>query len=72
MYCRFEDLTDDTATTYDPSVASAINAEFRELLIQELEKVEDRFFQVHDTSEDDIDELDATVIPYPTMLMTVA
>lgn len=64
--------TDGVASTYDASLASAINAEFRELLIQELEKVDDRFFQVHDTAEDEIDELDATVIPYPLMLMTVA
>jgi hypothetical protein len=53
-------------------MASAINAEFRELLIQELDKVDDRFFQVHDTSEDEIDELDATVIPYPIILTIVA
>jgi hypothetical protein len=64
MYELLEDWTDDVASTYDASLASAINAEFRELLIQELEKVDDRFFQVHDTSEDEIDELDATVIPY--------
>ena len=50
------------ASTYDPSLASAINAEFRELLIQELEKVDDRFFEVHDTSEEEIDDLDGTVL----------
>jgi hypothetical protein len=72
MYNRFQDLTDNIASTYDPSVALAINEEFRELLIQELETVDDRFFQVHDASEDEIDELDATVISYPAMLMTVA
>ena len=49
------------ATTYDASLASAINAEFRELLIRELEKVDDRFFEVHDTCEDEIDDLDGTV-----------
>jgi hypothetical protein len=30
-------------------------------LTRELEKVDDRFFEVHDTAEDQIDELDATV-----------
>jgi hypothetical protein len=50
------------ASTYDGSLASAINAEFRELLIQQLEKVDDRFFEVHDHAEEEIDELDATVI----------
>lgn len=52
------------ASTYDPSLASAINAEFRELLTLELEKVDDRFFEVHDTCEEQIDELDATVYPH--------
>ena len=51
------------ASTYDASLASAINAEFRELLIQELEKVDDRFFEVHDTCEEEVDDLDGTVSP---------
>jgi hypothetical protein len=51
------------ASTYDASLASAINVEFRELLIQELEKVDDRFFEVHDTCEEEVDDLDGTVSP---------
>lgn len=51
------------ASTYDASLASAINSEFRELLIQELEKVDDRFFEVHDTCEEEVDDLDGTVSP---------
>jgi hypothetical protein len=31
-------------------------------LIQELEKVDDRFFDVHDSCEEEIDELDGTVL----------
>jgi hypothetical protein len=30
-------------------------------LIQELEKVDDRFFEVHDMAEEDIEELDSNV-----------
>jgi hypothetical protein len=59
----------DIASTYDPSLASAINAEFRELLTQELEKVDDRFFEVHDLAEESLEELDATVCLNTTMLM---
>jgi hypothetical protein len=55
------DLIDFVASTYDASLASAINVEFRELLTQELEKVDDRFFEVHDMSEEDIEELDSNV-----------
>lgn len=54
-------LIDEKATTYDASVASAINAEFKELLIQELEKVDDRFFEVHDAAEEELEELGGTV-----------
>jgi len=49
------------ASTYDASLASVINVEFKELLIQELEKVDDRFFEVHDECEDNIDGLDSAV-----------
>lgn len=51
------------ATTYDVDVASAITAEFRELMIHELEKVDDRFFHVHDSCEEEVEELDANVSP---------
>jgi len=51
------------AKTYDASVASAINAEFKELLIEELEKVDDRFFEVTNSSEEEVEELDSTVKP---------
>jgi len=59
------------ATTYDASLASAINSEFRELLIQELEKVDDRFFEVHDTSEEEIEDLDGTVFHCAVVRLTV-
>ena len=55
------DLIDFIASTYDASLASAINAEFRELLTTELEKVDDRFFEVHDMAEEDVEELGADV-----------
>lgn len=61
-----------TASTPDASVASAINAEFRELLIEELEKVDDRFFDVHDNCEEQLEELDATVLFTMLLLMIVA
>jgi hypothetical protein len=32
-------------------------------LVRELEKVDERFFDVHDTSEEQVDELDSTVPP---------
>jgi hypothetical protein len=54
-----------TAATYDESLASAINAEFRELLTLELEKVDDRFFAVQHSAEEEVDELDATVYAHP-------
>lgn len=65
-------LINHIATTYDPSVASAINSEFRELLTMELEKVDDRFFEVHDLAEEELDELDATVRPNETPTNEVA
>jgi len=64
-------VPDFAASTYDASLASAINAEFRELLTLELEKVDDRFFEVHDTAEEQIDELDATVHLESSSLLTV-
>ena len=49
------------AATYDESLASAINAEFRELLKTELEKVDDRFFEVQASAEEQVEDLDSTV-----------
>jgi hypothetical protein len=51
----------EIASTYDTSLASAINAEFKELLKTELDKVDDRFFEVQDSAEEQLDDLDATV-----------
>jgi hypothetical protein len=50
-----------SASGYETSAASAANTEFRELLTQELERVDDRFFEVHDSSQEEIEELDAMV-----------
>jgi len=61
LYCTLLADPVTVASTYDSSLASAINAEFRELLIQELEKVDDRFFEVHDACEEEVDDLDGTV-----------
>jgi len=62
------------ASTYDASLAAAIYAEFRDLLTHELEKVDDRFFEVHDQAEEDIEELDSNVLVYsePWGLIKVA
>ena len=42
-------------------MASAIYAEFKALLIRELEKVDYRFFDIHDNCQEQVEELDATV-----------
>lgn len=61
------------ASTYDATLASEINTEFKDLLVKELEKVDERFFDVHDTSEEQVDELDSTVTtPRVFELMKVA
>lgn len=57
---------------HDASVASTIYVEFRELLIQELEKVDDRFFDVCDNCQEELDELAATVLFIMPLLITVA
>jgi len=57
----FVKLVDFVASTYDASLAAAIYSEFRDLLKTELEKVDDRFFEVHDRAEEDIEELDSNV-----------
>lgn len=61
-----------TASTYDAGVASAMYAEFRRLLIKELEKVDDMFFNVHDSCEEGLDELDDTVLFTVPLLIIVA
>jgi hypothetical protein len=35
--------------------------EFRDVLIQELDKVDQKFFEAHDSCEEQLDELAATV-----------
>jgi hypothetical protein len=42
-------------------LATAINTEFRKLLIQQLEKVDDRFFETHNRCEEEVEGLDASV-----------
>jgi hypothetical protein len=47
---------------YDEALVSAINDEFKDLLTIELEKVDDRFFVVRHSAEEEVDELDISVL----------
>jgi hypothetical protein len=49
------------AGTYDAAHAALMYGEFRDLLIQQLEKVDDKFFEVQDSSEEKLEELAASV-----------
>jgi hypothetical protein len=60
------------SANYDASIASTNYVKFGDLLIPELEKVDDKFFDVYDNCEEELDELAATVLFTMPLLITVA